>query len=164
MNVRETWFRTPERVQALQAAAARWVGTPWVWGSAVCQSGVDCVRLCAALYAETGALPEPMGWMPDWRSHSSRRIDAAVMWLESGRDGAGSYFCRVPERGLLAGDLLMFSGAHLHFAVVLPGGEFIHAINPHGAILGHLGDVAFMSRLVGAWCVAERNHGCGTNH
>lgn len=144
----DTWFHTVERRTALELAAGRWLGTPWVWGSATCHVGADCVRLCAALYAETGALADFT--LPPGRSHSSRRLPEVVAWLE-----ARPEFARVIGRNLAAGDLLLFADTHLHFGVALNYGRFIQSLNPTGVELARTDDVTLMSRLAGAWCVTD---------
>ena len=145
----DTWFNTEARLKALEAATRRWLGTPWVTGSAERGVGVDCVRLCEQIYREVGALTEFA--MPEARSYSSRRVVKVMAFID-----ALPLFERLPEgRALQAGDLLLFAEQHLHFAVKLENFRFIQAINPHGVVIGHTHDAAFMSRLVGAWFIRE---------
>lgn len=56
------WFRTPERVAALEATAAAWLGTPYCQSGAIRGSGASCHRLAGAVLADAGfpipAVPE----------------------------------------------------------------------------------------------------------
>ena len=48
-----TWF-TEERIDALEAEAATWVGTPFAANSSAKGLGVSCHTLAGALYAAVG--------------------------------------------------------------------------------------------------------------
>lgn len=56
------WFRTAERVAALESAAAAWLGTPYCQSGAIRGSGASCHRLAGAVLADAGfpipAVPE----------------------------------------------------------------------------------------------------------
>ncbi|MBV5334090.1 hypothetical protein JZU57_02435, partial [bacterium] len=56
-----TWFNE-ERIDALEAEAATWVGTPFAANSSARGLGVSCHTLAGALYAAVGwgdiAIPE----------------------------------------------------------------------------------------------------------
>jgi cell wall-associated NlpC family hydrolase len=148
-----TWFDRPERLAALESAAAGWVGTPFAGMSAIKGKGVCCHRLVQEVYREAGAIPEislPPG-KPGWsRQHSTSPM---VDWL----DGDGAHFVTsLPEPfRLLPGDLVGCRIGRVvhHLAIVLPGGRFVHAVQGHGAIIVPTLPVSLLCRLVRAWRV-----------
>ena len=73
------WFRTAERVGALEAAAAAWIGTPNCQSGAGRGSGASCHRLAGAVLAEAGfPIPSvPERGMTLKRDYQARMIE----WL-----------------------------------------------------------------------------------
>ncbi|HTI72346.1 MAG TPA: hypothetical protein VMF06_20395 [Candidatus Limnocylindria bacterium] len=148
MSDRKPYFQSEDRVAALRVAAQRWMGTPWCYGSAACGRGVDCIRLCAEIYIETGALPK--GATIPIRGFSSRKVAAVHQRLAF----LGS-FARF-EGELLPGDLIMFSGERIHFAIALSAEEAVHCLSNTGVTTIRTGDAAFANALNSIWTPIER--------
>ena len=140
------------QLDALEAAARGWHGTPFCARSAVRGAGVSCHRLVAELYREAGVLP-PEVEIPDGSPLWSRAQDRSPMreWLDSG-PGA-RWFTPVTVAGVQPGDLLGFRIGRCvhHLAIALRGDRIVHATEGHGArVVDHIPDT-WRRRLVVAW-------------
>lgn len=73
------WFRTAERVAALEAAAAVWLGTPYCQSGAIRNSGASCHRLAGAVLADAGF---PIPAVPERGATLKRDYQSAMIeWL-----------------------------------------------------------------------------------
>ncbi len=128
--------RTSWDIDALNATAESWVGTPFCERSAVKGAGVCCHRLLVEVFAEAGWLPRID--VPDhdarWARAQSRSVIAD--WL----DGAGAHWfvgsAVVRWDDVQAGDVLGFRlGRSLHHLVLaLPHGRYLHTLE-HGVVI-----------------------------
>lgn len=139
------FYHSHFRRRFLRLVADTWIGTPWCAGSESRESGVDCIRLCRALYVETGALP--MGFEIPLRGFGSRHLDPVIGWLQ------GSEHFR-PADEIRPGDLLLFAKDRLHFAVALSNNLglddtdcLINCLAGRGVDLAPMHDAAFFSQL-----------------
>jgi len=135
------YFRTRERREAVQAAAASWLGTPFVANQAIKGGGVDCLRLADAVLSEAGwphAAP-----FPEYRVEAGLHVrDLRLL----------RYFEDSPEFGNLpqgaaymAGDVLLFGIGHspYHVGVITAPPHFIHCMRRLKATLAHARDPVF---------------------
>lgn len=139
------YYHSHFRRRFLRLAAETWLGTPWCMGSEARGTGVDCGRLCRALYAETGALP--MGFEIPVRGFGSRHLDVLVGFLQS-----CGHFEHAED--IRPGDLLLFAKDRLHFAVALGnhlGNDeaecLVNCLSGRGVALAPIHDAAFFSQL-----------------
>ena len=155
------YFRTPERIAALQAAARHWLGTPFRVGSAAPgpRGGVDCARLAEVLEAESGATPQRFTF-PFSAPHRTAldQEHPYVAWLENRVDDPQSaalalIFRRVPEGvPVCGGDLLLFSaGRHFHVCVALDDRRFANCLQGVGVFFSDLTDPTYAGRLVAVY-------------
>lgn len=140
-------MRTDAELAALDAAAARWEGTPFCANSAVRGGGVCCHRLCGALYAEAG-------WTPplDLPGGSPTAHGAAIaQWLD-GPEGS-ALFRRVPVGERAPGDLVGFAlrGSVRHLGILLSRGRFVHSTIGTGARIAPNIPPAFAKRIAAVW-------------
>lgn len=148
------YFRFDLRVSALQAQAARWLGTPFRVGSAAPGpgGGVDCVRLAEALLAESGATPRFRFPHSTVHRTSLDQESPFAAWLEGRVDDPQSavlagIFRRVaaPAR---AGDLLLISaGRYFHLVVAVSDTEFANCLQGVGVFLSRLDDPTYADRI-----------------
>jgi cell wall-associated NlpC family hydrolase len=148
------FYNTPERIHALQTAAAGWLGTPFVPNAAIRGHGVSCQKLVGRLYIETGFLPEtfalpdaPMDW-----SHA--HTESLVTRVINAHPEFFAPLPRIAPGDLQPGDLLGFKigGCVHHLGVVLErGGQFIHVLRRHNVRHSHAGDASYWSRLENLW-------------
>ena len=139
------FYHSHFRRRFLRLTADTWLGTPWCSGSETRETGVDCARLCRALYVGTGALPA--GFEIPLRGFGSRHLEAVSAWLK----GCEHFH---PADDIRPGDLLLFAQDRLHFAVALGndlGGEMaeclVNCLSGRGVALAPMHDAAFFSRL-----------------
>jgi hypothetical protein len=134
--VSTAFFSTPERRAILEQEAWRWPGTPFVAHASVCQVGVDCVNLNAAVYIACGHLTafNPPSYTLDGGRHQagSQLID----WIES----HPWWFEKVEDKQPMPGDTLCFRqgrSSH-HAALMVTEFEFMHAMERYGVVKGKL--------------------------
>ena len=142
----------PSQLDAIEAAAKRWDGTPFCAGSATVGAGVCCHRLVAEIYSEAGLLPtdaEIPGGSPLWSR--AQGLSPMCDWLTT---GAGvQWFAPVLTSEAQPGDLLGFVIGRCihHLAIALRDGRIVHATDGHGArIVEHIPN-AWRRRLAAAW-------------
>lgn len=140
---------TPTELDALEAAATRWQGTPFVANGATCQAGVCCHRFVHCLYLEAGWMPATVA-VPDgppaWSMAHTRSL--LVEWIE-----ASALFAPVALATQQPGDLLTFQwgAAEHHAGILLRGGTIAHAMPGHGAIVTQHLSAQWAKRLRHAW-------------
>lgn len=125
----QPFFSTPERIDALLAAAKRCEGTPFAAKQMAPGKGIDCVRVPAWCFLQTGFFKKftPPNYAMDSgaHSHKSHLIEWFENWTEENRK-----FVRVETPQ--AGDCLCLQNpktlsAH-HCALVIDENRFEHAI------------------------------------
>jgi hypothetical protein len=124
-----TWYFHRERLEALDTAAARWLGTPFRENSAVPGpgGGVSCHNLLAEVYFETGCMvrfPVPRGraraltnrhaaeFLAAFDAATAHRLGPVDPAAEEPRPGDALILCDV--RGLR------------HLGLALPRHEYLH--------------------------------------
>ena len=143
-----TWFNE-ERIDALEAEATTWVGTPFAANSSAKGLGVSCHTLAGALYAAVGwgdiAIPEiPI-------SHARFGQDS---FADPFFEAMAERFTQLPhDSEILPGDVLGFRIGRIvhHLGVALPNGRFIHALEGIGATVSTTEDATYRSRLTTIW-------------
>ena len=142
------WW-TDERVTRLVAEANSWRGTPFAANSASKGLGVSCHKLAEAMFAACG-YPVPLE-VPDVPIAHARFSTTSFVtaWFAARED-----FEPVrPTGALFPGDVLGFRIGRCvhHLGVLLPGGQFAHAVDGLGATVGSLADATWYSRLENVW-------------
>lgn len=142
----------PHQIDAIEAAARGWDGTPFCADSAVRGAGVCCHRLVAEIYREAGVIPPAVsipGGSPQW-SRAQHRSPIAD-WIESG-DGA-QWFEPIFTAQAEPGDLLGFTIGRCihHLAIALRGGRIVHAVEGHGARIVEHVPAVWSRRLAATW-------------
>lgn len=122
--------RSELELDALEARALAWVGTPWCDGSASIGRGVCCHRLLASVYHEAGWLPEME--LPDAPAAHARGNDRPIM-LEWFRGPGAAYFDEVIEV-VLPGLALLVRVGHVphHLCLALRGNRILHVSHRQG--------------------------------
>lgn len=146
-----TYFGSPERVQALEASVASWIDTPFAAYSCVKGAGVDCVRFAAAVMAECGVMREIVfpAYTIDGGLHRDR--SQVLEWLNGRPEFAVMPGAKLAD--CLPGDILVFAssrGAVEHHVGVYLGGrsaEFANAMIKYGVKVRTLRDGTW-SRLL----------------
>jgi hypothetical protein len=140
----KTWFDTFEKLDALDAAARRWLGTPWRENSAVCGrgGGVSCHNLAAEIYFETRCLTRfdvPRGRVREFLSGAG---DAMIAYLDTHLPGR---FAKADGEPPLPGDLIVLREGRMakHVGVVLERGDFVHVLRPFGCLISRLDDTTY---------------------
>jgi cell wall-associated NlpC family hydrolase len=143
-----TWFNE-QRIDALEAEAATWVGTPFAANSSAKGLGVSCHTLAGALYAA-------VGWgdilIPDVAISHARfgENSLADPFFES----MAERFTQLPhDSEILPGDVLGFRIGRIvhHLGTALRNGRFIHALEGLGATVSTTEDATYRSRLTTIW-------------
>lgn len=146
------WFNSPERVQALENEAERWLGTPFFPNSNTPgpRGGVSCQKLVSEIYRAVGFCDVPVPEVPMAHARFSR--ESLMEGFMAGR----------PEFGRLAnpqwwdcapGDLLgfrIYRTIH-HMGILLRRVTFIHALDGIGTVVTSLVDATWSSRLAAVW-------------
>lgn len=143
------FFTSVEAQNRLLHHAARWVGTPFVAHGSVCQAGVDCVHLCAAIYIETGVMKDfnPGKYSVDSGQHNS--LSQVLSWLAK-----SDQFVAVNDMAApLAGDLLVMNVGRVehHVALMLPSNTFVHALRGRGVVISSFNDSGFARRITAVY-------------
>ena len=134
--------------ERFNAVARSWVGTPFVPHSCKRGAGVDCVRLCLAIYQE-------MGFMQG-ASFPTYAIDGGMHQRESIVDtwirGTGEF----EQVGILqrsVGDVVTFRFGRVahHAGIVLGLNDFVHSLKKHGVIVSRLDDPSWRDRVIACW-------------
>lgn len=110
------WFRTAERVTALESAAEAWLGTPYCQSGAVRGSGASCHRLAGAVLADAGF---PIPAVPERGVTLKRDYQATMIeWLAT----CGAFVSlALPFDRLGAGDVLVADLGIGHIGLCLGG-------------------------------------------
>lgn len=126
-------------VSALDAAAERWVGTPWCDNSATVGKGACCHRLMAAIYQESGWLPAFD--VPDGSATAARWLNTSPI-LDWFRGPGHAWFDEVLGNPI-PGDALLIRTKHVphHLVLVLSGQRFVHVTHDHGVQIAPLNPV-----------------------
>lgn len=146
-----TYFSTPDRVQALQASVLSWIDTPFAAHSCVKGAGVDCVRFASAVMAECGVLRqlEFPQYTIDGGLHRER--SQVLEWLDARPEFAPVANAKMGD--CLSGDILAFAsarGAVEHHVGVYLGGksaEFANAMIKYGVKVRTLRDGTWIRLL-----------------
>jgi cell wall-associated NlpC family hydrolase len=127
--------------EAICAEALTWLGTPYHDLQALkgMGGGVDCARFPLAVAQAVGLLPAsyvPPTYSPSWHLHQTDEL--YYRYLEA----AGCL--EVPWEARQPGDVLLFRFGHTasHAAILLDGGDMVHALNGKGVV---------RHGLVGTW-------------
>lgn len=149
------WFATPERVAALDAAAGRWVGTPWRPNSRVRGVGASCHHAVAGVLRDAGCeIPSVPDGQADWSRHQTTSVQEA--WLDS----RPQVFASVDVESVQPGDIVGFQLGNCihHLGLVLSGGRFCQCLKSTGfVILGcHEPDFRLAKR---AWRPLDQSYG-----
>jgi cell wall-associated NlpC family hydrolase len=143
-----TWF-TEERIDALEAEAATWVGTPFAANSSAKGLGVSCHTLAGALYAA-------VGWgdilIPDVAISHARFGENSL--ADPFFEAMAERFTQIPrDSKILPGDVLGFKIGRIvhHLGTALRNGRFIHALEGLGATVSTTEDATYRSRLTTIW-------------
>jgi len=168
----ETWFNTPERIDALEAAALSWVGTPFVANSRVKgkRGGTCCHMLAEQIYLEAGhTLPfqapsASMKWSDISKvSLIEKFFDTQTdlfQTLENLRTSAKSADKTLPSPDpclltpvSLPGDVVGFriGGCIHHVGIALSGGRFVHCMRGMGTKIFNLNDPTYAPRIEKIW-------------
>lgn len=118
------WFNTPARIAALEAAAAAWLGTPYVQSGAIRGSGASCHKLSSAVLLDAGY---PLPATPERGMTRLREFTAAMRtWLEAHPE----HFAAVPLEALAAGDVLLCQIGIGHIGLYLgdPGARALQVL------------------------------------
>lgn len=134
------YFNSDHKLETLDRQARSWLGTPFFPHSCAKgrDGGVDCVHLVQDILVACGAMERQVlpSFPMDWADHRSESVVLGVFTRDA-------YFAEhftalaVPEHYPTPGDILCFKmGACVHhIGLMLPGGEFIHALKPEGATI-----------------------------
>lgn len=144
------YFCTPARLAALEAAVAKWVGTPWRPNSRVCGVGASCHHAVAGVLRDSGFnLPEIPDGASDWARHQTESMQEK--WLSS----QPNFIRRIGEP--FPGDVLGFKLGNCihHLGIMLPGGRFFQCIKSTGACVLTTGEREFQRHLAGVWTPTE---------
>jgi len=138
-----------ERIEALEAAATSWVGTPFCEGTPVKGAGVSCHHLVAELFFESGLMvrqPIPNGpsnWRAQHRSLIAEWVEASGLFLVVGGPAH-------------VGDLLGFRVGALHHAMIqLCGGRIVHSVARRGVEIAPQIPASWSCRLAVIWRFKE---------
>lgn len=137
------FFRTPDRVSALQSVAKSWCGTPFYPHGTRKGEGVSCQTLGAEIYRELG-LSVPSLPRLSLRTFRANRKSAIAVFID-----IGCPFLK-PAETIEPGDLLLFEmPACEHMGVALTVSSFVHA-NLGGVSISRM-DPAFSDALTRIW-------------
>ena len=138
----------------LQAAAASWVGAPFLHNGRTRSQGVDCMGLIVCVLRDAGIEGVQDGdgkiYRADWFLHTPEARYLSGL-LANG--------IPVPRGPWLPGDVLYFSTGLLspsrseavtHGGVWLGNGSFIHAVNGHPVAIADIGQRAWAKTYAGA--------------
>jgi hypothetical protein len=143
------YFDNPEAVARLDAAAARWIGTPFVSNSCSVGHGVCCHLLAAAVLEEAGAIPARQ--YPTGSARGAWNARSAIMeqWVDENMTPA---LRRCAPDTVMPGDLIGYRvGAFVHhLGVALSGARVLHAVRPEAGILS-LSDATWGGRIAVVW-------------
>lgn len=145
-----SWFHSEARLAALEAEAARWIGTPFRANAAVRGRGVCCHLLAAEIYAALGAIPA-RAYPPADPNHSIAQREGLIEPFVEEMEGIAAV-----EGPPLPGDLLGYriGGCLHHLAIALRGPEMIHAVRHYGVVTARWDDPMWARRLARVWRVA----------
>lgn len=146
-----TWFEASERVAALDASAASWIGTPFGQNGSIkgAGGGVSCQKLAASLFFEAGflkALNVPAAPM-NWAQHNRESIIVPFM-------DAHPSFSPVPMgEPIIPGDVLGFRIGFCvhHMGVVVTQKRFVHVWRHAGVLYSLLHDPNYSKRIEKVW-------------
>ena len=154
------YFSTPERVDALVAAARAWEGTPFAPGGSARGTAASCIGLAAGVLAQAGwVLGEELprvsaGW---GRHHTLERMRP---WLRA-RPGRFAVVTETEDAAAAAGALPMIQPGDLivvnldliphHVAVALPGWRALQTVPRLGAHVVTYTDPALARLLRGVY-------------
>jgi cell wall-associated NlpC family hydrolase len=145
--VKNDYFNTPARMDALHRVLVEWEGTPFVPFASIKGAGVDCVRFGAAVMAELGVITP----VTDWPVYTMRGGGEAMLRVLFAHIEALDCMRRMPGLdNVRAGDALVFSTGRAlhHVAVAYDEAVFFHAMPGYGVERASLADDTFGSRLV----------------
>ena len=130
------FFHSPDRITALEAAAAAWLGTPYVQSGAVKGSGASCHRLAGAVLRDAGM---PLPEIPErGRTRMCEYRGAMRAWL----DDHPEHFAPVALEALQPGDVLLCQVGigHIGLFVGDPGARVLQVLRGRPAQFVSLND------------------------
>lgn len=140
-----TWYSTPQRLAALEAAAASWIGTPFRENSAVRGDGcgVSCHNLLAEVYFETGCIERFE--VPRGRARALTNRHAAEFLASF--DAATAHRLTPVDpasEAPLPGDALILCDARglRHLGIALPRHEYLHVSVATGVMRSPLAEAS----------------------
>jgi cell wall-associated NlpC family hydrolase len=133
----------------LHISAARWQGTPFYPRSRLCQVGVDCCQLAAAVLEEAGLGRHdlPGEYTVDFGDHAAR--SPLLAWFRE-----RSEWEPVSDAGdIEPGDVVLFRVGRVanHCGVALGERQFLHCLRGHGVMVSRLDDPTYARRFVCAF-------------
>lgn len=147
------WFRTPERITALEAAAAAWIGTPYCQSGAILGSGASCHRLAGAVLADAGF---PIPPVPERGATLKRDYQSAMIeWLGS----CGAFLpLALPFDRPEAGDVIVADLGIGHIGLCLGGDgpQVLQVLRGQPVHVTTFGDPRLRGRLRAAFRPIER--------
>lgn len=149
----ESWFNTAERMEALNAEAKTWLGTPWMSMSDVKGAGVACHNLPRSILIAVGALPKNF---PEIAGTMNQLKHARVSIMEQFLDGR-SEFASVPVERYqpMAGDLIGIRICHVvdHLGIALDSKNFVHVLMHKNTCIDAIKVPPWYQRTMRAWRV-----------
>ena len=138
---------TEAQLDALEAAARSWVGTPFCEGTPIKGAGVSCQHAAAEIYFEAQLIkrfPVPNG---PTRYSAAQTRSLIVEWVQQ-----SGLFVQVggpPQPG----DLLGFRVLNVvhHLMIALRGGRGVHCVSGHGVMILPSIPAAWAKRLEFIW-------------
>lgn len=151
------WFRTPERVAALEAAAAAWLGTPYCQSGAIRGSGASCHRLAGRVLADAGF---PLPPVPERGATLKRDYQSAMTeWLAT----CGAFVpLALPLDALAVGDVLVADLGVGHIGLCLGGvgPQVLQVLRGQPVHITTFADPRLQGRLRAAFRPIEREGAC----
>lgn len=131
-----------EFARNLQAHAARWVGTPFVWHGQT-RYGADCLGVTVGTLREAG-IPVPSGDGSPYETHWFLHDRGQNRYLEA----LLAYGYEVPAADKQPGDILAFWNQQatpkvIHSGLYLGHDQFLHTRRGNGATIDRLTDPQF---------------------
>lgn len=150
---------TDQKLDALEAAALSWRGTPFCEGSAVKGGGVSCSYLMAELLFEAELTPRiavpsgPSNWRGQSRSLIEEWVEQSGLFVRIGGEAIGAELARLAQPADLLG-FRVVNAIH-HLMAQLRGGRVVHAIHGHGVVIAPAIPYEWGRRLERVWRLKE---------
>lgn len=117
------------------AEGRSWLGTPYAHRQRLKGVGVDCAQLPLAVYAACGLIAEDAevgAYAAQWHLHRGEELYLGHVERLGGRE--------IAPAEASPGDLLLwrYGRTFSHGAILLNGGQVVHAVRGQGVVLGDL--------------------------